>query len=66
MSRRRIYVNGKPEWAENEPHFRACVSGYGQGNLHSLTLIGGSLVQGDPGDVERHRREVAAYKRARR
>jgi hypothetical protein len=40
MSRRRIYINGKPEWAENEPHFRARVSKYGQGNLHSMTLIG--------------------------
>jgi hypothetical protein len=41
MSRRRIYVNGKPDRAENEPGFRGRVSGYGQGNLHAMTLIGG-------------------------
>jgi hypothetical protein len=63
MSRRRIYVNGKPDWAENEPGFRGRVSGYGQGNLHAMTLIGGAFVQGEPGEVEQHRRAVAASKK---
>jgi len=27
--RRRIYVNGKPDWSENEPGYTARVQGYG-------------------------------------
>ncbi len=66
MSRRRIYINGKPDWAENEPGFRGRVAGYGQGNLHSLTLIGGHLVQGDAGPVERQRQAEREFKARQR
>lgn len=42
----RYDANRRPVWSENEPA-RARVSGYGQGNTHDLTLIGGSHIQGE-------------------
>jgi hypothetical protein len=57
--------DGKPDWLKEGPA-RARVSGYGQGNLHSLTLIGGSLVKGDPGEVERARKSQREYERRHR
>lgn len=59
------YENGHRITVDDGPG-RGRVAGYGQGNLHSLTLIGGSLVQGDPGPVEReHQMQRDAMKRLR-
>lgn len=58
------YSNGHRIVVEEGPA-RARVSGYGQGNTHDLTLVG-SLVQGEPGEVEKQRRAAAAWKAARK
>jgi hypothetical protein len=54
---RRIVVDDGPA--------RGRVAGYGQGNVHDLTLIG-SFVQGEPGEAEKHRQQVAAWKASKR
>ncbi len=59
------YSNGHRITVEEGPA-RARVSGYGQGNVHDLTLIGGAFVQGDPGEVERARKSQAEYARRHR
>jgi len=52
------YSNGRRNVVDEGPA-RARVSGYGQGNTHDLTLIG-SLVQGEPGEVEQKRQAAGA------
>ena len=61
------YLNGKPQYRDDGPG-RGRVAGYGQGNLHSLTLIGGSFVEGESGDPRREANREAAqrYREARR
>lgn len=58
------YRDGKAVYFDEGPS-RGRVSKYGQGNLHSLTLIGGDLVTGEPGAAEKHRQQVAAHKAKR-
>jgi hypothetical protein len=64
MSQLRIMRDGKPDWLKEGPA-RARVSKYGQGNLHSLTLIGGSLVKGDPDPIEQNRRTSKEWRQKR-
>lgn len=52
MSHRRIYVDGKPAWSENEPGYRARVSGQRSGGM---VFIGGEIITGGPGQVDRDR-----------
>lgn len=59
------YSNGKRIVQIEEPA-RARVSGYGHGNTHDVTLIGGAHVQGVPGSAEKARKAQREYIRRHR
>ncbi len=62
MSRRRIYIDGKPEWAENEPGFRGRVAGYG--NV-SAGYFSGTVIETESERDRQLRMQREAMRKAR-